>query len=80
MSAFVMRATGDDPLTRQAEEYAIQFIALDGPVRDGRVIGTFEGPAVGIDSMAYNREPVTDEEIVQFLLHIISELSPVPLQ
>ena len=44
------------------------------------MIGTFEGPAVGIDSMAYNREPVTDEEIVQFLLHIISELSPVPLQ
>lgn len=80
VNAFVMRATGDDPLTRQSEEYAIQFIVLDGPVRDGRVIGTFEGPAVGIDSMAYNRETVTDEEIVQFLLHIISDLSPVPLQ
>ena len=80
VNAFVMRATGDDVLTRQSEEYAIQFIVLDGPVQDGRVIGTFEGPAVGIDSMAYNRETVSDEETVQFLLHIISELSPVPLQ
>ncbi|WP_186415477.1 hypothetical protein [Pannonibacter sp. P2PFMT1] len=80
VNAFVMRAAGHDPLTRQSEEYAIQFIALDGPVRDGRMIGTFEGPAVGIDSMAYNRQTVTDEEIVQFLLHIISELSPVPRQ
>ncbi|MBB5278617.1 hypothetical protein HNR26_004718 [Rhizobium rosettiformans] len=44
------------------------------------MIGTFEGPAVGIDSMAYNRETVSDEETVQLLLHIISELSPVPLQ
>ena len=80
VNAFVMRATGDDVLTRQSEEYAIQFIVLDGPVQDGRVIGIFEGPAVGIDSMAYNRETVSDEETVQFLLHIISELSPVPLQ
>lgn len=44
------------------------------------MIGTFAGPAVGIDRMAYNRVTVTDGETVQFLLHIISELSPVPLQ
>ena len=80
VNAFVMRATGEDALTRQSEEYAVQFIVLDGPVRDGRVIGTFEGTAVGIDSMAYNRQTVTDEEIVQFLLHVISELSPAPVQ
>lgn len=80
VNAFVMRATGDDALTRQSEEYAIQFIALDGPVRDGHMIGTFEGPAVGIDSMAYNRVTMSEEETVQFLLYVISKLSPVPLQ
>ena len=34
----------------------------------------------GIESMAYNRSTVTEEEIVQFILTIVSDLSPVPLQ
>lgn len=79
VDTFVMRASGDDALTRQNEQYAIQFVALDGPVKDGRVIGVFNGPAVGIESMAYNRATVTDEEIVQFVLTIVSDLSPAPL-
>lgn len=72
----VMRSTAENALTRQPEEYAIQFIALDGPIKDGRVIGTFEGPAVGIQSMAYNRVSVTDAEIVQFILDVLSDLPP----
>jgi hypothetical protein len=80
VDTFVMRASGNDALTRRNEEYAIQFVALDGPVKDGRIIGVFNGPAAGIESMAYNRVTVSDEEIVQFILTIVSDLSPVPLQ
>ncbi|MAN47027.1 MAG: hypothetical protein CML29_06390 [Rhizobiales bacterium] len=79
VDTFVMRASGNDALTRLNEEYAIQFVALDGPVKDGRVISVFNGPAAGIESMAYNRVTVSDEEIVQFILTIVSDLSPVPL-
>lgn len=80
VDVFVMRASGEDPLTRQTEEYAIQFVALAGPVRDGRVIGVFDGSAVGIQSMAYDRIAVSDEEIVQFILQIVFDLSPIPFQ
>ena len=77
---FVMRAGGKDPLTQQNEEFSIQFIALDGPTKNGRVIGSFNGPAVGVEGMAYNRAIMSEAEIVQFLLSVVSGVSPAPLQ
>lgn len=77
---FLMRAEAENALTREQVEIAIQFVALNGPEKDGKVIGVFTGPAVGIDSMAYNRVTMSEEETVQFVLSILSAISPVPLQ
>ena len=77
---FLMRAEAENALTREQVEFAIQFVALNGPEKDGKVIGVFTGPAVGIESMAYNRVTMSEEETVQFVLSILSAISPVPLQ
>lgn len=80
VGVFVMRAGGTDPLTQQHEEFSVQFIALEGPTKNGRVVGSFNGPAIGIEGMAYNRAIMSEAEIVQFLLSVLSGVSPVPIQ
>lgn len=77
IDVFILRASGVDALTNQPFEFAIQFIALAGPTKDGRVIGVFNGPAVGIESMAYNRETVSEQDIADWIVSIFPEVMSV---
>lgn len=70
--SFIMRAKGQNTLTRQPVEVAAQFILLSGPVQNGRQIGVFEGPAIGITGIAYDREALTQDEIAQVLISMMT--------
>lgn len=71
---FVLRASGIDVLTTEAAEFAFQFVLLDGPVVEGQLIGTFVGPAVGLEGMALNREPLNDIGIAMMLADIVDDV------
>jgi hypothetical protein len=76
--AFVLRASGVDALTKEATELAFQFVLLDGPVVEGQLIGKFVGPAVGLEGMALDREPLNDIGIANMLADIVDDVRRQP--
>jgi hypothetical protein len=75
---FVLRASGIHVLTTEATEFAFQFVLLDGPVIDGQLIGNFVGPAVGLEGMALDREPLNDIGIAVILADIVDDVRRQP--
>ena len=49
-------------------------------VAEGRQIGAFDGPAIGIVGIAYNQEPLTDDEIAQVLSALIAGRAFAPVR
>lgn len=78
--SFIMRARGQFALTRQQAEVAAQFVLLSGPIINSRQIGAFDGPAIGIVGIAYNQEPLTDDEIAQVLSALIAGRAFAPVR
>ncbi len=78
--AFVLRARAEDALTKQKMEWAFQLVSLEGPQVGGQLIGTFTGPAVAIESAAYNRENVSEEDLAALLIEIIPDVRQQPRQ
>ena len=70
----VLRASGIDVLTTEATEFAFQFVLLDGPVVEGQLIGNFVGPAIGLEGMALNREPLNDIGVAIMLADIVDDV------
>ena len=71
--AFILRASGENALTKEKVEFAFQFVALDAPLRDGTRYDLFEGPAVALMGLALDREILTEEDIGAFLVSIMPD-------